>query len=107
MLRVTDGSSTIPWKGIIKDKFSSLILAFSKIGIFQLKFIGKFIIQYRRGTYYLELSVIFIYYVLTRQISLSFILKDTGMCTRAVQRKMSFLNTAYFFPPETDFEYVP
>ena len=29
------------------------------------------------------------------------------MYTRAVQRKMSFFNTAYFFPPETDFEYVP
>ena len=26
---------------------------------------------------------------------------------RVVQRKMSFFNTAYFFPPETDFEYIP
>ena len=29
------------------------------------------------------------------------------MYIRAVQRKISFFNTAYFFPPETDFEYVP
>ena len=29
------------------------------------------------------------------------------MYVKVVQRKMSFFNTAYFFPPETDFEYIP
>ena len=32
---------------------------------------------------------------------------DKTVYIKVVQRKMSFFNTAYFFPPETDFEYIP
>ena len=74
------------------------------------KWVGSYNSQLQYNTYYTlytyEAQSWWRAIIIMRLLELG-ILPIHNTHTRAVKKKTSFFNTAYFFPPETDFEYVP